>query len=54
MALIKLLLMLHMGLLPPQASFTKMNPVIGAQREDNIIVPTKIQPWDAGFRISLM
>lgn len=46
--------MLHVGLLPPQASFTKMNPAIGARREDNMIVPTKIQPWYANFRIALV
>ncbi|KAI1374273.1 putative polyketide synthase [Hypoxylon crocopeplum] len=53
-ALIKLLLMLHVGLVPPQASFTTINPAIGAQPADNMIIPTKVQPWDAGFRIALI
>ncbi|KAI1080446.1 putative polyketide synthase [Whalleya microplaca] len=53
-ALIKLLLMLHMGLVPPQASFTTINPAIGAQPADNMAIATKVQPWDAGFRIALI
>ncbi|KAI1768922.1 putative polyketide synthase [Hypoxylon sp. FL1150] len=53
-ALIKLLLMLHVGLAPPQASFTTINPAIGARPVDNIIIPTKVQPWDAGFRLALI
>ncbi|KAI0596112.1 putative polyketide synthase [Biscogniauxia sp. FL1348] len=53
-ALIKLLLMLHVGLVPPQASFTTINPAIGALPTDNMIIPTKVQPWDDGFRIALI
>ncbi|TGJ84467.1 hypothetical protein E0Z10_g4327 [Xylaria hypoxylon] len=53
-ALIKLLLMLHVGMVPPQASFTSMNPTIRAQPTDNISICTKMQPWDAGFRIGLI
>ncbi|XDG03797.1 hypothetical protein ABKA04_003412 [Annulohypoxylon sp. FPYF3050] len=53
-ALIKLLLMLHVGLVPPQASFTTINPTIGAQPTDNIIIPTKVLPWNVGFRLALI
>ncbi|KAI1630938.1 putative polyketide synthase [Biscogniauxia mediterranea] len=53
-ALIKLLLMLHVGLVPPQASFTTMNPAIGALPTDNMTIPTKVLPWDDGFRIALI
>ncbi|KAI2610511.1 putative polyketide synthase [Hypoxylon sp. NC1633] len=53
-AMIKLLLMLHVGLIPPQASFNTINPAIGARPEDNMIIPTKEQPWDADFRIALI
>lgn len=53
-AVIKLLLMLHVGLVPPQASFTTMNPAIGARPEDNMKIPTRILPWDANFRIALI
>ncbi|KAI0418297.1 putative polyketide synthase [Xylaria grammica] len=53
-ALIKLLLMLHVGMVPPQASFTTMNPTIRAQPADNISICTKLQPWDAGFRLALI
>lgn len=53
-AMIKLLLMLHVGLVPPQASFTTINPAIGAQPTDNMIIPTKSQPWAADFRMALM
>lgn len=53
-AMIKLLLMLHVGLVPPQASFKAINPAIGARPADNMIIPTKSQPWDAYFRLALM
>lgn len=53
-AMIKLLLMLHVGLVPPQASFKAINPAIGARPADNMVIPTKSQPWDADFRLALM
>lgn len=53
-AMIKLLLMLHAGLVPPQASFTTINPAIGARSTDNMVIPTKSQPWNANFRLALM
>lgn len=53
-AMIKLLMMLHVGLIPPQASFKAINPVIGAVPADHIMIPTKLQPWDADFRMALM
>ncbi|KAI1416212.1 putative polyketide synthase [Hypoxylon sp. FL1857] len=53
-ALIKLLLMLHVGLVPPQASFKTINPAIGAQPADNMTIATKVQPWNAGFRLALI
>ncbi|KAI0180678.1 putative polyketide synthase [Hypoxylon sp. FL1284] len=53
-ALIKLLLMLHVGLVPPQPSFTSINPSIGARPVDNMIIPTKVQPWNADFRLALI
>jgi 3-oxoacyl-(acyl-carrier-protein) synthase len=53
-ALIKLLLMLYVGRVPPQASFTTINPAIGARPTDNMIIPTKSQPWNADFRMALM
>lgn len=53
-ALVKLLLMLHVGLIPPQASFTTINPAIGAGAEDNMTVHTEVQPWDADFRMGLI
>ncbi|KAG6359551.1 hypothetical protein INS49_013072 [Diaporthe citri] len=53
-SMIKLLLMLHVGLVPPQASFTTINPAIGARPADNMVIPTKSQPWDADFRMALI
>lgn len=53
-ALIKLLLMLHVGLVPPQASFTRVNPAIGARPDDNIVIPTQQKPWNAEFRIAVV
>ncbi|KAK7724332.1 Type I Iterative PKS [Diaporthe eres] len=53
-AMIKLLLMLHVGLVPPQASFKAINPAIGAMPADNMVIPTNSQPWDAEFRLALI
>ncbi|KAI0439984.1 putative polyketide synthase [Xylaria telfairii] len=53
-ALIKLLLMLHAGFVPPQASFSAMNPAIGTRPQDNMTVITKMKTWDAPFRVALI
>ncbi|KAI3324539.1 putative polyketide synthase [Xylariaceae sp. AK1471] len=53
-SMIKVLLMMNKGVIPPQASFTTMNPAIKATPADNMLVPTRSLPWDAEFRAALI
>jgi acyl transferase domain-containing protein/thioester reductase-like protein/acyl carrier protein len=53
-SMIKVLLMMNKGVIPPQASFTTMNPAIKATSADNMLVPTRSLPWDADFRAALI
>lgn len=53
-SVIKVLLMIQRGLIPPQASFETMNPAINACPTDQIIIPTKLQNWDVTFRAALV
>ncbi|KAL2860079.1 hypothetical protein BJX68DRAFT_275511 [Aspergillus pseudodeflectus] len=48
---LKVLLMLRHGQIPAQANFARLNPAIPAQeREDRLVVPTRLQKWDRKFR----
>ena len=51
-SLIKILLMIHKGAIPPQASFDKMNPAIKVSPDINI--PTSLKPWDVDFKAALI
>lgn len=53
-SLIKVLMMIGRGLIPPQASFTSINPALGMVDEDNITIPTKPMPWNVAFRAALI
>ncbi|KAI1175016.1 putative polyketide synthase [Nemania sp. FL0916] len=53
-ALIKLLMMLHVGFVPPQASFNAINPAIAARPEDDMKINTALKPWDVPFRVALI
>ncbi|RAL07193.1 uncharacterized protein BO97DRAFT_418812 [Aspergillus homomorphus CBS 101889] len=53
-SVIKVLLMLQKGMIPPQASFTTINPAIKATSRDNITIPTNLQQWDASFKAALI
>ncbi|KIM94086.1 hypothetical protein OIDMADRAFT_45882 [Oidiodendron maius Zn] len=53
-ALIKILLMIIKGAIPPQASFLAINPAVNALLSDNIEITTKLRRWDADFRASLI
>lgn len=53
-ALIKTLLMINKGAIPPQASFQTINPAIHALPTDNIDITTKLQPWETEFRAALI
>ena len=53
-ALIKILLMILEGFIPPQPSFEKINPSMDASPSDNIEVTTSLKPWNADFRAALI
>ncbi|EMR67039.1 putative polyketide synthase protein [Eutypa lata UCREL1] len=53
-ALLKSLLMLHHGFVPPQPSFKTINPAINATPADHIEIPTRINPWTTDFRALLI
>lgn len=53
-SMIKILLMIQKGMIPPQASFTSMNPAIKANPTDNISIPINMQTWDVSFRAALI
>ncbi|KYK53981.1 polyketide synthase [Drechmeria coniospora] len=53
-SMIKVLLMINKGLVPRQASFTSINPAIGAVEADRMTVPTSTKAWETGFRAALV
>ncbi|KAK4244508.1 hypothetical protein C7999DRAFT_35113 [Corynascus novoguineensis] len=53
-SLIKIILMLQHGYIPPQASFKTLAHNIAASPSDNIEIVTKLRPWDAEFRAALI
>lgn len=53
-SLIKVLLMMQQGYIPPQASFSKMNPAIDVSPSDNMEVTTALRPWDDDYRAALI
>ncbi|TQV99026.1 hybrid PKS/NRPS enzyme [Cordyceps javanica] len=53
-SLIKILLMIHHGTIPPQASFVACSPALKATPADRIEIATKAKPWDADFRAALI
>lgn len=53
-SLIKVILMLHHGWIPPQASFQKLSHHIKASRTDSIEVPTSLRPWTEEHKAALI
>ena len=53
-ALIKILLMIQEGAIPPQASFQTLNPHIKASPSDMMEVVTRLKTWDSDFRAALI
>ena len=53
-ALLKTLLMIHEGAIPPQPSFNKINPNIDASPSDKIEISTSVKSWKADFRAALI
>lgn len=53
-SLIKALLMINKGSIPPQASFTSPSPSLNALPQDKIEIPTRLKPWAVEFRAALI
>ncbi|TVY48604.1 Citrinin polyketide synthase [Lachnellula occidentalis] len=53
-ALIKTLLMLYNGAIPPQPSFNAISPKLNAMPSDNIEITKKFKNWDTDFRVALI
>lgn len=53
-SLLKTLLMINEGFIPPQASFTSTSPSLKARPEDRIEILTRLRPWDVGFHAALI
>ncbi|RHZ67843.1 hypothetical protein CDV55_101318 [Aspergillus turcosus] len=53
-ALIKVLLMMNRGGIPPQASFNALNPAIAASPSDKIEIPRQFKLWDRKYRAALI
>lgn len=53
-SMVKVMLMIQKGMIPPQPSFTSINPAIGATPADKITIPTSLRKWDVDFRAALI
>ncbi|KAE8153332.1 hypothetical protein BDV25DRAFT_136938 [Aspergillus avenaceus] len=53
-ALVKVLLMINEGKLPPQPNFESLNPYISASSEDQIEISTSLRTWETKFRAALI
>ena len=53
-SIIKILLMINKGMIPPQASFSTMNPAIKTSPTDQISIPRNLRAWDTSFRAALV
>lgn len=53
-SLIKSLLMIKHAMIPPQASFTTINPAIKASVADLITIPRGVTPWNSDLRAVLI
>ncbi|KAL8709501.1 MAG: hypothetical protein Q9220_005743 [cf. Caloplaca sp. 1 TL-2023] len=53
-SLIKVLLMMHDGFIPPQASFSNMAKNIKASDSDMLLVPTKLAQWNEEYKAALI
>ncbi|GIJ84608.1 type I iterative polyketide synthase [Aspergillus pseudoviridinutans] len=53
-SLVKILLMIHHGTIPPQPSFVTCSPGLKATSTDKIEITTRVKPWDANFRAALI
>ncbi|KAL2813644.1 hypothetical protein BDW59DRAFT_167452 [Aspergillus cavernicola] len=51
-SLIKTVLMMHHGVIPPQANHTQLNPKIAPLEEDNIVIPLASKAWTAKYKVA--
>lgn len=50
--LIKVLLMIKRGMIPPQASHNSLNPAIPALEPDKMVIPRELTPWIGPGRVA--
>ncbi|KAF4629229.1 hypothetical protein G7Y89_g8917 [Cudoniella acicularis] len=53
-SLIKAILMIQKGSIPPHASFKAVNPAIKVTAQDQIEIHTRMTPWNASFKAALV
>jgi acyl transferase domain-containing protein/nucleoside-diphosphate-sugar epimerase/SAM-dependent methyltransferase/acyl carrier protein len=53
-ALVKILLMISEGKIPPQPNFDTLNPHIKMTSDDHIEITTSLKPWKTAFRAALI
>ena len=53
-ALVKILLMINEGMIPPQPNFCTLNPHIEASPDDQMHIPVILEQWGASFRAALI
>ncbi|KAF2204959.1 hypothetical protein GQ43DRAFT_95556 [Delitschia confertaspora ATCC 74209] len=53
-ALIKVLAIIHHGIIPPQASFQTLSPKLKASQDDMLEIYTKKAPWNTEYRAALI
>ncbi|KAB8226753.1 hypothetical protein BDV33DRAFT_197741 [Aspergillus novoparasiticus] len=53
-ALVKILLMINEGIIPPQPNFQTLNPHIKASADDQIHITVTLEQWRANFRAALI
>ncbi|KAL9594219.1 MAG: hypothetical protein Q9219_007152 [cf. Caloplaca sp. 3 TL-2023] len=53
-SLIKVLLMMQEGFIPPQASHLKLAKNIHTSASDMLVVPTKIEKWEEEYKVALI
>ncbi|KAF2232213.1 hypothetical protein EV356DRAFT_578621 [Viridothelium virens] len=54
LSLIKVIMMMHQGFIPSQASHTKMNHNIDVRPDDMMELVTKLRPWDDKHKVALI
>ncbi|KAI1871383.1 uncharacterized protein JN550_004377 [Neoarthrinium moseri] len=54
LSLLKVLLMVNEGYVPPQPGFNTINPLLNARAEDLIEIPKALKTWDVSFRAALV